>query len=61
MRAAQIASRLSATLDIDLLLWELLEVSTIAEIAERLAARIAAEPTPGIVRAPPLWAAPTAT
>jgi amino acid adenylation domain-containing protein len=40
LRAGQIASRLSAIFDIDLQLWELLEVSTIAQVAERLAVRI---------------------
>jgi acyl carrier protein len=42
LRAAQIASRLSSTLDLDVPLWELLEASTIASLAEIIARKQAA-------------------
>ena len=42
LRAAQIASRLSSALDLDVPLWELLEASTVANLAEIIAGKQAA-------------------
>ena len=44
LRAAQIASRLSGALDLDVPLWELLEASTVAKLAEIIAGKQAAPP-----------------
>ena len=44
LRAAQIASRLSSALDLDVPLWELLEASTVANLAEIIAGKQAAAP-----------------